>query len=316
MKIHKSIKIGAIMLSLAILLAGCSQSANKGAFSPAVSQSVAENSKSFDMSVPQSGGGEMDIAANEESGVDVSQKKIIKTSWFDLQTKEFSKTLELINNKISELSGYVEYSNTNGSESEKNAQTNFTVRIPQNGYESFNDFLKGEDFHVTSSGESATDITDQYVDVDARLSSLEAREKRMLELLNQAQTVEDMVAIEEKLGDLRTQIEVLTAQLKNFDQQVDFSSVTINLVQTDSMSLKKSDGFWAQAWEKIQMAFSLLINSTGYLLIAVVVALPYLLVAYLIYRIIKKRKAKKATPDQNEPIAENSEKEEPQANEK
>lgn len=289
------ISIASLLVAI-ILISGCS------AMSPSDGMSTKSYSNmSEQMSIDNSAvSAEVYDTAPSPTSVEIP-KKIIKNSWFDIQTKTFDETTATVNQKLSELKGYVQDSNSSGTVEEKNARTNLTMLIPSESFEEFNKYIRAE-FSVTASGETSTDITSQYVDVDARLNALQAQEKRMLELLDKAQTVEDMVAIEGKLGELRANIESYTAQIKSYDKQISYSTVSLQIIQTESYKSKETDGFFSKLWDKIIMGFDLLVTSAGFLFVGVIVLLPYLALGLLIYHIIKKRRAKKALLNPSAPM--------------
>ncbi len=81
--------------------------------------------------------------------------------------------------------------------------------------------------NVPYSSINADNITEQYTDVQARLTSCQAEETRLLELLDKADTVDEMLQIESYLSDVRYEIESYTAQIKNWDSRISYSTVSL-----------------------------------------------------------------------------------------
>ena len=84
--------------------------------------------------------------------------------------------------------------------------------------------------------ETAENITSSYIDVQARLSALEAQRDRLNELADQAETTADLLEIESQLSDVQYQLENYTRQLKNMDQQVSYSTVDIRLSEVATLT--------------------------------------------------------------------------------
>ena len=103
---------------------------------------------------------------------------------------------------------------------------NITLRVPENQFEAVMEQLKGlGKYDRVQSGE--LDVTEQYVDMEARLNTLQAQEVRYLEILEKATNVEEILNVERELGRIRADIESLTAMFNHLRDQVRYS--TINL---------------------------------------------------------------------------------------
>ncbi len=104
-----------------------------------------------------------------------------------------------------------------------------TMRVPSQRFDDALAALKKLDGDVMSSNVNAKDVTDQLVDLQARLTATQAVETRYLQLLAQAKTVDEMLRVESALATTRTQIEQLKAQLKSMNDQVAFSTITMQI---------------------------------------------------------------------------------------
>ena len=105
--------------------------------------------------------------------------------------------------------------------------------------------------NVTSKNETVTDVTLQYVDLESHKKALEAEQERLLEMIEQAETVEDMITIESRLSEVRYQLESQESQLRTFDNQIQYSTVYLNIAEVEKYTPvaertffeKISDGF-------------------------------------------------------------------------
>jgi hypothetical protein len=150
--------------------------------------------------------------------------------------------------------------------------------------------------NVTYLSSDATNITQQYTDTASRLSAYETEEARLLEILAEAETVEDMIAVENRLGDIRYQKESLTSQLQNWDNQVSYSSVTIVLNEVQELTPEPTEE--PTYWEEVGAAFRstlrglFIIAKTllKFLIAATPVLVPILLVIVVILAVHRRKK--------------------------
>ncbi len=102
-----------------------------------------------------------------------------------------------------------------------------TVRVPQ---AQFNDALRRirdiADVEVLSSNVQGQDVTDQFVDLQARLAAKQAEEQRYLALLARADRIDDILKIDATLSQVRTQIEQLTGQINSIKARTTYSTIT------------------------------------------------------------------------------------------
>lgn len=98
---------------------------------------------------------------------------------------------------------------------------------------------------VRSEGTSANDVTTTYTDTDARLKNLQLQEERLREVLGKATTVDDILQVENELAQVRTDIEIATASLKNLQSGVEMATLTVNLEQNpDAVAVGAGQPFW------------------------------------------------------------------------
>lgn len=180
-----------------------------------------------------------------------TDRKLIRTVDIQIQTKEFDQVVEGIQTKVQELGGYIEQSSLDsgsGYYEDYNRYSNMTVRIPSDQLDSFVENVK-ENANVTSLSESAEDITLSYVDTESRKKALETEQERLMTLLEQAETVEDIITIEGRLSEVRYQLESYTSQLRTYDNQVDYSTVRIGISEVEREVKAEQKGFWDEVKE-------------------------------------------------------------------
>jgi len=104
-----------------------------------------------------------------------------------------------------------------------------TIRVPATRFDDALSALKKLDGEVIASNVSARDVTDQLVDLQARITAAQAVEARYIQLLAAAKTVDEMLRVESTLANTRTQIEQLQAQQKTLTNQVAYSTISLQV---------------------------------------------------------------------------------------
>ena len=248
-----------------------------------------------------------DVYAPEEVAVQDTSRKLIRNVSMDVETEEFETLYARVNEKTKAYGGYVESSNVYNNSSyygESLRNASLTIRIPQDKLDSFLSNV-AEISNVTSRSENVTDVTLQYVDMESHKKALEVEQERLLDLLEQAESVEDIITIESRLSDVRYQIESMESQLRTMDNQVNYSTVNLYINEVKKLTpVEEQD-----TWERISSGFINSLEDVGEGLsefgIGVLIDLPYIvvfLIVLLIFVLVikgivrghKKRKIKKA----------------------
>jgi len=213
-------------------------------------------------------------------------RKITHDLSLTLEVAVINDSVAQISREVQQMGGYVVESQQNGSDS--NSSAHLTLKIPADKLNLLTDSLptwgKILEQHML-----ANDITNQYYDSQVRLQTLETEEKRYLEILNQAKTVEDVLKVETALGNIRQRIEQLKGQLKLWNNNVEYSTVNLQLVALKSPNLKVKNPWqpiaWSNTWKATQDAVLKTIsnawNALNYLVVGIGYALPYLLIGAL-----------------------------------
>lgn len=218
------------------------------------------------------------------------------------ETENLTDAMGLLAEKIQASGGYVESQSVSGTavNSGRSPSAYITVRVPAEQLDSFVEDVSGMT-NVVSSSRYVEDITLSYTDTEGRVKALKTEEARLLELMEQAQTMSDLLEIEERLTEVRYQLENYTSTLRLYDNQVDYATLDLTLREVAKFTPPEKQGFW----EKVTsgLADSIVDLGQGLVDVAawVLIELPYLvlvgllgwLVVFLTRRSIKKRRAKK-----------------------
>ncbi|MBR1671049.1 MAG: DUF4349 domain-containing protein [Butyrivibrio sp.] len=184
-----------------------------------------------------------------DSSTEVSDKsrKLITTVNLTAETEHFEESLARIENRVKDLGGYIESSNvyngSGGSYSSRSAS--LTCRIPAVRLDSFIDSVDGDN-NITRKSVNVQDVTLSYVDIESRKNSLRAEEKRLLQILESAETVEDLITVEDKLADVRYELESIESQLRSYDNQVDYSTVYLDINEVVTYTPTEPEGIFTR----------------------------------------------------------------------
>lgn len=119
-----------------------------------------------------------------------------------------------------------------------------TMRVPAEKFEDALARLRKLDAEIVSSRIDTKDVTDQFVDLNARLASKQREEQQLLSLLSQAKTVDDTLKVSQALGRTRTEVEQLTGQLNALKGRIDLSTITVTI---DNVADLTTQSAWAPA---------------------------------------------------------------------
>lgn len=181
--------------------------------------------------------------ASEAAGESIPQaaagRKLIKTVNMSVETREYDQLLTALENQIEALGGYIENMDAyNGSvySGNRSARSAYLcIRIPQDQLEEF--LNKVTDIsNVIRRSDSTEDVTLQYVDLESHRNALRTEQDRLLELMEQAETIEDIITIEERLSSIRYQLESMESQLRTLDNQVSYSTVYLDISEVKELT--------------------------------------------------------------------------------
>jgi hypothetical protein len=163
--------------------------------------------------------------------VTVQDRMIIYNGYISLETDDIDGTLNRIRSLAEGYNGYV--AGTSRSMIGNQALADITIRIPQNRFRStIDDILTyGKVLDERSTSE---DVTEQYIDLKARLKNLEILEESLADLLNRTGTIEEILKVEQELARIRGEIDSLQGQLNYLERNVTMSMIKVSLREPSS----------------------------------------------------------------------------------
>ena len=249
-----------------------------------------------------------------------TSRKLIKTVNLETETEDLEQTVALVEQKVNGLGGYIESSNIyNGTSysGRSSRSASITARIPAANLDAFVDVVEGNT-NITRKSVNVDDITLTYVDTESKRNSLRTEEKRLLEILESAETVEDLITVEDKLADVRYELESIESQIRSYDNLVDYSTVYLNIeevvkftpVEKESAFTRMGKGFMENLSDVGDAIVEFFVWFVSHIPGLIVFVLIIVIIVLIIRKISVKSKAKKAArmqamyqpPVQNQPV--------------
>ena len=223
-------------------------------------------------------------------------RKLIRTISIDAETEEIETLLEGLNAKVSELGGYVQNREIyNGStySNRRYRHADLTIRIPAEKVDGFVAHVSGVS-NVVSSNESIDDVTLTYVDTETRLKALETEQQRLLEMMEQAETMSDLLAIESRLTEVNYQLESVASKLKTLENQVSYATVRLYITEVQEYTPVVEKTTWQRITEGFADSLEGIWDGAVEIFVWILANSPYLVlfagVGAVAVKFVKKRK--------------------------
>lgn len=181
-----------------------------------------------------------------------TSRKLIRTVDLRVETTEFDGLISGISQFVTDCGGYIERSSASGNSKSGSSSryASVTARIPADKVDAFLSQMD-EQSNITYRSENVEDVTLQYTDVESRKKSLTIEQERLWELLEKAESLDAVISLEERLSEIRYELERMESQLRTYDNQVDYSTVYIDInevgvftpVEPDSVLTRIQKGF-------------------------------------------------------------------------
>jgi hypothetical protein len=220
----------------------------------------------------------------------VNKKMIIKDGNLSFKTKNLAKAKTQIDSSLKKYGAYYDKEEFNNNDQE--SSFSLSIRIPATYFESFVRQIENSELELLTKSITARDVTTEFIDTETRLNNKKGYLKKYQELLSRANSIKDILQLQENIRVLQEEIESSEGQLKYLSDQVSYSTLNLQLVYQKDYVYKpqNQDSFFellkrslTTGWQSVKNMVLLFIQSW-----------PYLLIAVVILTWFKKRKRKKA----------------------
>lgn len=304
------------LLLAAFLLSGCSARGSSSAAvetaaasAPMAPMAVSDAAASEQAAVTAAAGGiggntlDMPLRVSGDSQVSPADgaaepevsRKLIKNVSMNVETTEFDSLVSAIETEAEESGGYLEASEISGGNSSYAGSSGrhayMTARIPSDRLNSFLDQVD-QSGNVTSRSMTTTDVTLQYADTESRKKTLKAEQEKLWQLLEKADSLDAVIALESRLSEISYELESYESQLRLYDNQVDYSTVTLSIDEVKSLTPQAPDTLAERTGKEFMKSLRGVTDDIVAILIWLVSRSPYIavlgLAAFAAFKLSKK----------------------------
>lgn len=236
-----------------------------------------------------------------------STLKIIKTGNLTIESETLDETDAFIRQTVSDYQGILAERSISGTVGSRWAS--YTVRIPSASFDQFFYDVSGS-CTVIDQTISSEDVTEQYTDLSTQLETNRKKYERLLELMDQAETLTDLYSIDAELTDVEYEIDRITGILNGLDSRISYSTIYISIQETTkvsavpeqpsfgaSLSAALKNGTNSALWSLQSLILFFAYNWFGILVFLAVLAI----VVVVLLRTRKKRRASRQDSQPPEP---------------
>ncbi len=323
-------RIAVLFLSMALLcsLSACGAgSSNTGDSGDSGVSAGASDSASYDggyydtdsdqEEISEASDSASDENASDDSDVGTNQdQKLVYKATLHVETLAYQETMEAIYALVNEVGGIIASESTtdsnyswyrSGSSNTGTMTTNMTVRVPSNQYTAFINGVDGSGGRVTSRTQNVENITRTYNDQTVLVSALETQEERLQNMMKQAQTIDEMISIEERLTSVQTQLNQAKSYLASLEKDVAYSTVTLNIREVHDYTDTNTEttSYAERVKNAVKNSASSFLQFMQDLTIILIELLPYLIffgiIIWIIICIIRWRRRKHPRDKEKKP---------------
>jgi len=238
-----------------------------------------------------------ELGGNSAPASQVKQDRmIVRMGSLSVVTNDVRKSIGEVTNFVTSIGGFVVSSQVTGTTDRPSAT--LQVRVPVEKFQESLDKAKSTGIRVTSEYSSGQDVTEDFVDTQARIKNLQASEAQFVEIMKKAQKISDILEVQTQLERVRGEIEVAQGHAQYLQKSAQLSSITIYFAIDDSqLPVVDPMSVW-RPWTVIKAAFRSLVaifQGIGTILIWLIVFIPFWIVVVLAIYVIKKIVRRKKT---------------------
>ncbi|NAS30935.1 DUF4349 domain-containing protein [Flavobacteriaceae bacterium R38] len=214
------------------------------------------------------------------------EQKIIKESFLRFQTNNLEKTYQEIVNYTRQHEGFIQKDESGKGYGDYNRS--LVIRIPTQNFQKVIDSISKNVSYFDTKRISARDVTEEFIDLEARLKAKKTLENRYLELLKKANSVKEILEIERELSSIREEIEAKEGRLKYLQNQVSLSTLTIEFYKlTAENGVTVSYG--SKMWKALKSGF----NGLSFFFLGILNIWPFILIVIFTVFFLRRRFFKK-----------------------
>lgn len=262
--------------------------------------------------------GMMDMDVRSENGAaeaeglrpETEGRKLIRTVSMDMETDSFDSLLDMIQTRIQELGGYTESSDVLGNSLSERGEASpryafIKARIPSDKLDLFIAGME-DAANITKRSGTTEDVTFQYSDLESRKKSLEIEQERIWALLEKADTLEAVISLEQRLSEIRYELESMGSQLRLYDNQVEYGTLNLNIYEVKDYTPAAPVTTGQRISEGFKASIKTLGEALTDLLVFLIVSMPFWIIPAAVLAVVlivwmkRKKRAEKEERERQE----------------
>lgn len=240
----------------------------------------------------------LDLSSGSGASSALESQKLIYTASVTLETTEYQKSVDELRALMAECDAFAEAEDEWSYGSQELHTLKATLRVPAESYDRLMEGMGGIEGTVTNRSAQVTNITREYADNEAMIEGLEIQEERLLEMMEQAETIEDMILVEERLSDVQTSLDIYRMHRESMDSDVSLSTVNVTISEVRFATTTAQTSYLARVGNAFADMWDSLVEGLGDFGIGLIYAIPaiviVIVVVLLVRRAIRKHRKKKA----------------------
>ncbi len=257
---NKRILVTALVALIALIFSGCSNKSSSTDYKKAMISETATNEADYGYaSAPTKSSRSETVAMDsatqyaEAEAIETDappevEQKLIKNGSSTLDTNTFDETIANIRKAVADYGGYMESSFTNSVSDNPNKYSSnerhfsATIKVPAEYFDELQAFV-GQLGRIISSSSGTENVTLSYYDMQSRLETKRIKEERILDLIELATNVDELLQLENMLTQIRTDINIYETRLKQMDRAIAYSTLRVSVNEVSPVLVIDSDDF-------------------------------------------------------------------------
>ncbi len=236
-------------------------------------------------------------SAPGEGSSQFTTRIVVRNANIALDVKNVSDAIAAVRGLTEGVGGFVAGTSSRYEEDEEYAS--LTLRVPSSAYNQVMDGLRQMAVKVTSENGTARDVTEEYTDLDAQLRNLQATEAQYLALMKRANTIDEILKVQNQLTNARSQIERIKGRINLLERTSDMATIVVNLAPATAGRTRPPNGGWdpiatiQDAWEESLVVVQLVLDGALRLVVFFWWLIPPALIVWAVVAL--RRAQRKAT---------------------
>lgn len=201
-----------------------------------------------------------------------TDQKLIKDAFLVFETQDLENTFTSIVSLVKKHNGYIQNDNSNKSYNRISRQ--LTIRIPTKTFQNTIDSISKTVKHYDTKNISLKDVTEEFIDLEARLKAKRELEKRYLEILSKAKNIKEILEVEKALSQIREDIEAKQGRLQYLQNKVSLSTISVEFYKTTATESGVTISYGKKMWNALKSGF----NGLSYFILGLLNIWPALLI--------------------------------------